>query len=188
MFEFVGNFYYHIGGGAVGGLLGGAVWHALGFEKALIHDLYLAGAAGALVWGFLHGLLCWGIPDDLYAGWIRVLSHDRYGLRIPLGSTSGTVERFVGHFPRGLDLYLPVERGVAELHTSFLATEEQKYSVRGLSIQPTIVKRPLEKIDLRYDPRRPAPFETELGMEDRIRLGEKGETVVEFLLLPREEQ
>ncbi|MBA2321880.1 MAG: hypothetical protein H0V89_12090 [Deltaproteobacteria bacterium] len=187
MFAFLAELFYHLGGGAAGGLVGGALWHTFGFYSDLAGNLYLGAALGAVAWGLLHGLLCWGVPDDLYAGWIRVLSHDRYGVRIPLDSQSGTVERFVGHFPRGLDLYLPVERGVAELHASFLADEHQRYSVRGLSVSPTVTRRFLERIDLRYDPRRPAPFETELEMEDRVQLGEKSEASVEFLLLPREE-
>jgi hypothetical protein len=185
--QFLGELVYHVGGGAAGAMLGAAVWHSFGHYSALFGNLYLAGAAGALVWGLTHGLLCWGLPDDLYAGWVRVLSWDRYGVRIPLDSQAGTVERFVGHFPRGLDLYLPVERGVAELHASFLADDQQRYSVRGLSVSPTVTRRFLEKIDLRYDARRPAPFETELKMEDRVNLGEKGQATVEFLLLPREE-
>ena len=45
-----------------------------------------------------------------------------------------------------------------------------------------------QRIDLRYDPRRPAPLETELSMEDRILVGGDGQTVVEFLLLPKEER
>jgi hypothetical protein len=185
--QFVGELVYHIGGGGAASMLAAAVWHTFGHYSDLFGDLYVAGAAAALVWGFVHGLLCWGLPDDLYAGWVRVLSHDRYGVRIPLDSQAGTVERFVGHFPRGLDLYLPVERGVAELHASFLADENQRYSVRGLSVSPTVTKRFLERIDLRYDERRPAPFETELSMEDRVLLGEKGLVVLEFVLLPREE-
>ncbi len=187
IWQFLGEFVYHLGGGAAGAMLGAAVWHTFGHYSALFGDLYVAGAAAALVWGGTHGLLCWGVPDDLYAGWIRVLSHDRYGVRIPLDSQTGTVERFAGHFPRGLDLYLPVERGVAELHASFLADENQRYSVRGLSVSPTVARRFLERIDLRYDPARPAPFETELKMEDRVLLGEKGQVTLEFVLLPREE-
>jgi len=186
--EFLLGLFHHLGAGVAGGLLGAAAWHAMGFYEQLAGDLYLASLAGPVVWGFTHGLLCWAVPDDLYAGWVRVLSHERYGLRIPLDASGATVERFTGHFPRGLDLYLPGERGVAELQASFLASEDQRYSVRGLSVAPTVVRRFLERIDLRYDPRRPAPFETELRMEDRVVLGERGEAEVEFLLLPREEQ
>jgi len=94
----------------------------------------------------------------------------------------------VGHFPRGLDLYLPADQAVAELHISFIVDGNSRYAVRGLSIQPTQVKRFLERVDLRYDPRRPAPLETELKMEDRILLGPGGETVVEFIMLPKEER
>ena len=58
--------------------------------------------------------------------------------------------------------------------------------MRGLSVEPTVVRRFLERIDLRYDHRRPAPLETELRMEDRILLGDRGRIRLEFLLLPRE--
>lgn len=180
--------FQHLGGAATGGLLGAAAWHALGFYDWLQGDLYLAGAAGALVWGAVHGLLVWGIPDELYAGWIRVLSPERHGLRIPIPRADGSpAERFVGHFPRGLDLWLPADRGVAELHASFVVDEHHRYTVRGLSVQPTVVRRFLERIDLRYDPQRPAPLETSLHMEDRILLGAEGETCLEFLMLPKEE-
>jgi hypothetical protein len=179
----------HAGGGLAAGLLGAATWHTFGLYNQLAGDLYLAAAMAPLVWGMCHGALVWGVPDDLYAGWVRVLSAERYGLRIPVNHpTGGSSERFVGHFPRGLDLYLPAERGVAELHTSFVVSSDQAYSVRGLSVQPTVVKRFLEKIDLRYDVRRPAPLETGLKMEDRVLMGPNSETQLEFLLLPKEEQ
>ena len=77
---------------------------------------------------------------------------------------------------------------MAELHASFVVDDAQNYAVRGLSVQPTVVKRFLERIDLRYDPRRPAPLETDLKMEDRILIGPNQETVVEFLMLPKEER
>lgn len=180
--------FQHAGGAAAGSLLGAAAWHALGFYDWLQGDLYLAGAAGALVWGLGHGLLVWGIPDELYAGWVRVLSPERHGLRIPIPRADGSpAERFVGHFPRGLDLWLPADRGVAELHASFVVDEHHRYAVRGLSVEPTVVRRFLETIDLRYDPQRPAPLETSLRMEDQILLGPEGETRLEFLLLPKEE-
>jgi hypothetical protein len=69
-----------------------------------------------------------------------------------------------------------------------VVSSDQAYSVRGLSVQPTVVKRFLEKIDLRYDVRRPAPLETGLKMEDRVLMGPNSETQLEFLLLPKEEQ
>lgn len=181
--------FYHLVGGAVAGMCGAAVWHMFGFYDWIAGDLYLASALGALVWGTVHGLMVWGIPDELYAGWVRVLSAERYGLRIPVPHADGSAaERFVGHFPRGLDLYLPAEQGVAELHVSFVVDADHHYTVRGLSVQPTVVKRFLERIDLRYDPRRPAPLETSLGMEDRILIGPNGETELEFLMLPKEER
>lgn len=182
--------FHHVGGGAAAGLLGASVWHLFGHYPELGGDLYLAAALGALTWGVVHGLLCWPIPDELYAGWVRVLSAERYGLRIPIDHEDGSPsERFVGHFPRGLDLYAPAEHGVAELHTSFVVDEHHNYSVRGLTIQPTTVKRLIETVRLDYDPRRPAPLETKLEMGDRILMGD-GPNVseVEFLMLPKEER
>lgn len=181
--------FAHLGGGLAAGAFGAAAWHVPGFYHELGGDLYLASAAGAFVFGATHGMLVWPIPDDLYAGWVRVLSAERYGLRIPIPHGDGTpAERFVGHFPRGLDLYLPADRGVAELHASFVMDADRRYTVRGLSVQPTVVKRLLERVDLRYDPRRPAPLETTLRMEDRVLIGAAGETVIEFLMLPKEER
>jgi hypothetical protein len=186
--EWFSALFAHLGGGAVAGAFGAVAWHVPGYYDELAGDLYLSSFLGAFTFGLLFGLLSWPLPDDMYAGWIRVLSAERYGLRIPVPHTDGTpAERFIGHFPRGLDLYLPADQGVAELHTSFVVGPDGRYAVRGLTIQPTLVRRPLERIDLRYDPRRPAPLETGLRMEDRIFMGENGETVVEFLMLPREE-
>ncbi|MEZ4234656.1 MAG: hypothetical protein R3F59_00505 [Myxococcota bacterium] len=182
------QFVVHVGGGLCAGAFAAAAWHFPGYYNAVQGDLYVASAAASFTFGAAHGLLVWPIPDDLYAGWVRVLSYERYGLRIPIPHTDGSpAERFIGHFPRGLDLYLPLDRGVAELHASFVKTDG-RYTVRGLTIQPTLVKRTLERIDLRYDPRRPAPLETELGSEDRVLLGDGGATEVEFLMLPKEER
>ncbi len=187
--EWLGIVFAHLGGGLVAGVFAAAAWHFPGYYRWLAGDLYLASAFAAWVFGTMHGLLVWPIPEDMYAGWIRVLSYERYGLRIPVPHTDGTpAERFVGHFPRGLDLYLPAESKVMELHASFTMDADRGYTVRGLSIEPTVVKRPLERIDLRYDPRRPAPLETGLRMEDRILLGPDGDTVIEFLMLPKEER
>lgn len=189
----------HFGGGLAAGVLGGVVWHFLAYFGLAVPgmtpvvwivppDMYLASALGLFTWGFLHGLLVWGVPDELYAGWFRVVSGARAGHRIPIDHMKGgAAERFVGHFPRGLDMHLPQERGVAELHVSFVTDGKGRYAVRGLSQQPTNVKRFLERVDLRYDARRPAPLETELSNEDTVSLGPKGETVIEFLLLPKEE-
>jgi hypothetical protein len=182
------SLFAHLGGGTAAGAFAAIAWYVPGYYGSLQGDLYIASALAAATFGGVHGLLVWPIPEDLYAGWIRVLSYERYGLRIPVPHSDGSpAERFVGHFPRGLDLYLPAERGVAELHVSFVLTND-RYTVRGLSVQPILVKRLLERIDLRYDPRRPAPLETALGMEDRILLGPDGETEIEFLMLPREER
>jgi len=187
--EWALQLFAHVGGATVAAALGAAAWHLPGHDNRIAGDLYLASAMGPLVWGFLYGLLVWPLPDDLYVGWVRVLSSERYGLRIPIPHPDGSPsERFLGHFPRGLDLYLPAEQGVAELHTSFIVDEHSRYAVRGLTVQPTEVKRFLERIDLRYDPRRPAPLETRLRMEDRIFLGEDRQTVVEFIMLPKEER
>jgi hypothetical protein len=179
----------HVAGGLVAGTLCAAIWHSFGHYSALAGDLYLGPALGAFTWGLMHGLLVWAIPDDMYAGWIRVLSPERYGLRIPVPHRDGTPsERFLGHFPRGLDLYLPAENGVAELHVSFVVNDRHQYAVRGLSVQPTVVKRFLARVDLHYDPHRPAPLETDLQMEDRVLIGVNQATEVEFLMLPKEER
>ena len=183
------GWFNHVAGGVAAGLSGAAVWHLLNYQG---HgsDLFWAGAALGVVWGFMHGLLCWGIPNELYAGWLRVMSWNRYSRRIPVDAGTGVPsERFVGHFTRGLDLFLPVEDGVMEMHLSVVVDEDQQYSARGLSLQPTRVKRFLEKINLRYDARRAAPLATKLNSGDRIELGE-GEHLaeLEFLMLPREER
>jgi hypothetical protein len=187
--DWANQLFSHVGGSMVAAALGAAAWHLPGHDSRIAGDLYLASALGPLVWGMFYGMLVWPIPDDLYVGWIRVLSAERYGQRIPVPHPDGSPsERFLGHFPRGLDLYLPAEQAVAELHVSFIVDERSRYAVRGLSIQPTMVKRFLERVDLRYDPRRPAPLETQLNMEDRILLGDQSQTVVEFLMLPKEER
>lgn len=184
----------HLFGGLAAGAFAAATWHYLGYYGVgwlgIAPDLYLASGMASVVWGVLHGLLVWGIPSELYAGWVRVLSTHRFGHRIPIDALSGRpAERFVGHFPRGLDLFLPADKGVAELHASFVTDGRQTYTVRGLSQQPMLVRRFLERVDLRYDPRRPAPLETELRMEDRIILGQgEQQTELEFILLPKEER
>ncbi|MBT3218922.1 MAG: hypothetical protein HN348_07500 [Proteobacteria bacterium] len=188
--DFFKELFFHLAGGMLGATFGAAIWHTIGFYDWAPGDLYIAPAFAALVWGLFHGWFVWPIPEALYVGWVRILSADRYGLRIPIDRPGGgPCERFVGHFPRGLDLFLPAEQGVAELHVSFVSDGDGHYAVRGLSQQSTIVKRFLEKIDLRYDPRRPAPLETKLNMEDRVILTDGNqETLVEFLMLPKEEQ
>ena len=193
----------HVFGGLASGLFGGGLWYLFNgtnlstdFYELLLNgstlgkDLYLSGAMFACGTGFSFGLLTWGIPDNLYAGWLRVLTPTRFARRIPVDALDGTAkERFLGHFPRGLDLWLPVQDGVMELHLSVAVDERQRYAARGLSLQGTTVHRFLERIDLRYDPRRPAPLETELSSGDRVVLkAGEGETVLEFIMLPREER
>lgn len=181
----------HMAGGMTAGLVGAAVWqffsyYGLGF-LGIPTDLYYASALASLAFGLVHGLLCWAVPDSLYRGWLRVLSSYRFGYRVPIEKPEGgSGERFIGHYPRGLDINLPVEKGIAELHIS-IAGNDSEYAMRGLSQQPTNVKRFLESVDLRYDPKRPAPLETDLSNEDVITLGTgKAKTEAEFLLLPKD--
>jgi len=183
------GFVEQIGAGLTAGLCAGAAWYLLS-STVLGTDLYLSGAVMGLVWGGVFGLLSWGIPDELYAGWLRVLTPNRYGLRIPVDALDGSAkERFVGHFPRGLDLFLGAEDGVQELHVSVYVDGEQRYAARGLGQQPTQVKRLLESIELSYDATRPAPLETELRSGDRIRIGNGAQQAeLEFILLPKEER
>ena len=178
----------HFFGGLTSGLTAAVVWHL--FNDLIVADLYLSGAAMALSWGFTFGLLTWGIPDELYAGWLRVLSYRRYGHRIPIDATEiGPKERFVGHFPRGLDMFLGADDGVMEMHVSVAVDKKQRYWLRGLSLQPTMLRRFLERVDLRYDARRPAPLETRLRSGDHIEIGDGSSSAqLEFLMLPREEQ
>ena len=187
----------HLAGGLAAGLFAGCAWFIAGLPTdemvfgvfAPQRDLFLAGALMGSVWGFLYGLLTWSIPDELYVGWLRVLTPRRFGRRIPIDAPDRTPkERFVGHFPRGLDLFLPVEDGVQELHLSVTVDDRQRYTARGLSQYPTLVRRLLQRVDLRYDPRRPTPVETSLASGDRIVLGEgEQRSEVEFVLLPKEE-
>ena len=186
----------HLSGGLAAGLFAGCAWFLTGLpsEDAVLgftpqRDLFFAGAVLGTTWGFLYGLLAWSIPDELYVGWLRVLTPRRFGRRVPVDPPDRTAkERFVGHFPRGLDLFLPVEDGVQELHFSVTVDDKQRYTARGLSQQPTMVKRLLQSVDLRYDPRRPTPVETSLSSGDRIVLGQGEQRAeLEFILLPKEE-
>jgi hypothetical protein len=150
------------------------------------YHLYWAGAASSLFFGFIFGFCTWAIPDSLYAGWLRVLSHNRFGHRVPIDAKQGGAkERFVGHYPNGLDLFLPYEDGVMELHVSVFVDSNQNYFIRGLSQQNTGVKRFLERFQLDYNELQPAPYETKVSSGDRIRIGDG--TEIEFIMLPREE-
>jgi hypothetical protein len=192
VFRRLKGFFAHIGAGLVAGLAAAAAWYAFGYSKFILgfSDNYFASAMGAMVFGGVFGLFAWGIPDSLYAGWVRVVSETRHGRRIPVDAPDGNPrERFIGHFPRGLDLFLPAEEGVTELHVSLMVNRRQEYRGRGLTLKPTLVRRFLERIDLRYDARRPAPLETKLSSGDRFVLGDpKDPTVLEFVMLPREER
>lgn len=176
-------FYGVVGVGC--GLASAIVWHLVGG----ILNLYYASAFGAVAWGAAYGLLAWGIPRHLYAGWVRVLSGSRFAWRARVDAEAeGKNEIVVGHYPSGLDVWLPAEEGVRELHVSVAVSETQEYSVRGMSLYPTTVKRSLERVDLRYDPSRPAPLETPLSSGDVIEIGDgQTQTTLEFVILPREE-
>lgn len=178
----------HLGAGLAAGLTASATWYVIG--RTVAADLYVADAAMVVGFGLVFGWFAWGIPESLYAGWIRVLSPWRFGHRIPVDAPDGSPkERFIGHFPRGLDLFLPLESGVQEMHVSVAVDTRQRYLARGLTLAPTTIRRFLERVDLRYDPRRPAPLETRLSSGDRIVLGQgAGASEVEFLMLPREER
>jgi hypothetical protein len=181
----------HLFGGVLAGLVGALVWYVAGNPGWPVgKDLFLAGAFGATAFGFTFGLFTWGVPEELYTGWMRVLTVTRHARRIPINGADGQPrERFVGHFPRGLDLFLPATDGVMELHVSVLVNRRGEFRARGLTLQPTSVRRFLERVDLSYDRTRPAPLETRLASGDRLVMGPKGhETVVEFVMLPREER
>ena len=178
----------HLAAGLLAGLLAAAAWHV--FNTVVASDLYWAGAASAFTWGLVFGFFAWPLPDELYAGWQRVLSFERFGRRIPIDAPDGKPkERFTGHFPRGLDLYLSAEASVMEMHLSVAVDDQHRYFARGLSLAPTTVRRFLERVDLSYDPSRPAPLETRLSSGDRIMLGNGARVAeLEFLMLPREER
>jgi len=181
----------HLFGGILAGLVGAVVWYVAGDPLWPIgKDLFLASALGATAFGFTFGLFTWGVPEELYTGWLRVLTVTRHARRIPVNASDGQPrERFVGHFPRGLDLFLPATDAVMELHVSVLLNRRGEFRARGLTLQPTTVRRFLERVDLSYDRTRAAPLDTRLSSGDRLVLGPKGrETVVEFIMLPREER
>jgi hypothetical protein len=182
------GFLYHLLAGLLAGLLAAACWHVVSAEISL--DLYWASASAACVWGLVFGVFAWPLPDELYAGWLRVLSFERFGRRIPIDALDRQPkERFVGHFPRGLDLFLPGEARVMEMHVSVAVDARNRYFARGLSLASTTVRRFLERVNISYDPRRAAPLETRLSSGDRIILGQGEQAAeLEFLMLPREER
>lgn len=186
------GFFSHLFAGLAAGLSAASIWFIVGYTNFQLayDDLYLASAAGAATFGMVFGFFSWSIPDRLYAGWLRVVTEGRFARRIPIDGKDGSPqERFVGHYPRGLDLFLPAEDGVMELHVSAMVDETQVYHLRGLSIMDTRVERLLERVNLRYDPSLPTPKEVALQSGDRILMGPPGkQTVVEFIMLPREEQ
>jgi hypothetical protein len=172
----------HLIGGPAAAGTGAVVWYAL---PVLWHDLFLASAAGAWTFGAVWGAMGSGWPNRLVQAWVAVHSGARPGWRVPLDADDPVLsERFVGSFPAGLDLHLPESDGVAELHLSVRAVPGGGLAARGLSVRPVRLARRLERVDLRYDPGLPAPFETPVGHEDRIRLGERAE--VEVVVLSRE--
>ena len=181
----IGN---HILGGIWTGLASGVVWVLfLYFIPSIGNNLYYSGVFSSLTFGFVFGLSAWTIPDELYAGWIRVMSKARFGHRVPIDATEGgTKERFIGSYANGLDIYLPPQEGVMELHVSAYVNSDQEYYLRGLSQQETVLKRMLETVYMNYDPRSPQPAETRLSSEDFIFMGAYGKA--EFIMLPREEK
>ena len=151
------------------------------------YDLFWSGLASNFLFGVIFGLGSWTIPNELYAGWLRILSPQRFGHRVPIDAGDGAPkERFVGHYPNGLDLFLPFELGVQELHISIHKNHEEEFILRGLSQDSTRLKRLLEWVNIHYDPNRPAPYEASLNAGDQITLGPSAK--LEFLILPREER
>jgi len=172
----------HLMAGPAAGGLAAVTWYAIGLYT---DDLYYAAMAGSWVLGFASLTYGWVIPEDMFRGWVVVRRGSRPGWRVPLDpERPGLAERFVGSFPAGLDLHLPVDDGVDLLHLSVLANGQGSWAARGLSQRPVEVRRLLERIDLSFDPTLPAPLETALQHEDRIQLGRRAE--LELVVLPRE--
>lgn len=182
-----GDYFLHLGAGLAGGLAAACVWHLAGVNW--FYDYYLGFGLASFTLGALVGGLPRGIPDQLFAGWVRVLSRRRFGMRVPIDDPSPAVtERFVGHYPLGLDLHLPMEDGVAEVHCSFRREADGTYAVRGLSMVPTRVRRPGARAELTFPRNHPAPFAMPLEPEDLVVLGEGDQpTILEFVMIPREE-
>ena len=176
------------------GVLAALVWSLLhsflpqsALNAYLGYDLFWSGLLSNFLFGAIFGLGSWTIPDELYAGWLRILSSQRFGHRVPIDAGDGAPkERFVGHYPNGLDLFLPFELGVQELHISIHKNQDQEFILRGLSQDNTRLKRLLEWVNIHYDPNRPAAYEASLRSGDQITLGESAK--LEFLILPREER
>ncbi len=173
-------------GGVFAGLTAGAVWSIASYYW--VQNFYWAGSLLFVGFGFSFGLATRSVPDDLYVGWIRVLSGGRFGHRIPIDAKDNRPkERFVGAYPNGLDLFFPVEDSVQPLHASIVHEPNQNvYTLRGLTQHHLKMARMLEWARLNYDPQSPVPMEVDLSNEDRIELGEQIQ--VEFLILPREER
>ena len=105
--------FNHLTAGVLTGLATSMVWgFAHTVDTGLDQNLYFSAASASLAFGFFFGLSAWGIPDRLYAGWLRVLSFVRFGHRVPIDAKGSPKERFIGHYPNGLDLYLPPDQGV----------------------------------------------------------------------------
>ncbi len=174
-----------LGGGLAGGLAASVVW----WISKETYDPFFASGLAAVTWGGVTGLLAWVVPSSLYSGWVRVLSGTRFGWRVRVdGDDNSSSELVVGHYPLGLDMWLPANEGVRELHLSVAVTEDGRYLGRGMSLYPTVVSRFLERVDLRYDPEKPVPLETPLSSGDMITLsdGQTG-THLEFVMLPKRE-
>ena len=187
------NALNHIGAGIFAGLGAGALRMIPYFftqmsSEFFTNDLYFAGALSFASFGFLFGIAARGIPEELYVGWVRVLTGSRFSQRIPIDALEQkNKERFFGHYPNGLDLYLPPNEGVLELHASIVhSPSTDQYILRGLSLEHTKMKRLFEWARVDYDHQSPVPREVELQNGDRIELGQH--TEIEFLILPREEK
>jgi hypothetical protein len=157
-------------------------WYLVGISWG---DRFVASAAACWVLGAAAGGFMWAVPDRAYRGWLRVLVGSRPGWRIPLDVKERLrTERFVGHFPVGMDLHLPDTDGVAELHVSVLAKGHGDWAVRGLTRRTVRVERMLERLMLAYDRREPAPYEAPLHDGDRVVVADV--TELEFVVLPAE--
>jgi hypothetical protein len=168
--------------GMASGLTAAVGWYFCGLA---LGDRFLASALGAWLLGVTLGALLLSIPESFFVGWMRVRRGARPGWRVFLDPDDpARSERFIGHFTRGMDVHMPPTDGSAELHVSFVAKDDGDWTVRGLSQQRVGLARPLERIELAYDPSLPAPLETPLRNGDVVRIGELGE--VEFVVATEE--